>query len=241
MQNNHRDILYTKYHSSFNSLISIADEKTLNRLYAHYDYKIYPIIKKFNSSANILELGCGPGYLLQYLKSKGFNNCFGIDLSSEQIEIANSKGNSVIQGDAIEFLKAHQKTYDLIFAFDFIEHFTKDELIELSNLIYDSLNQGGIFIIRTPNGQGIFAGTVIYGDLTHQTIFTPNSLIQLLSQSGFKEVHCFENGPISKDLKGFIRKLFWGFFKFSLNIFRISEVGGRINILTQDFYAYSIK
>jgi SAM-dependent methyltransferase len=241
MQKNHRDILYTKYHTSFNSLISLADEKTLKRLYAHYDYKIYPIIKNFNKSASVLELGCGPGYLLQYLKSKGFNNCFGIDLSPEQIEIAESKGHSVIQGDAIEFLKTRQKTYDIIFAFDFIEHFTKDELIELSMLIYDSLNQGGVFILRTPNGQGIFAGTIIYGDLTHQTIFTPNSLIQLLIQAGFKEVKCFENGPLSKDLKGFIRKLFWEFFKFILNVFRISEIGGKINILTQDFYAYSVK
>lgn len=241
MPKNHREILYSNYHSNFNSIISSADEKTLNSLFAHYDYKIYPIINKYSKSASILELGCGPGYLLQYLGEKGFNNCTGIDISFEQIEIAKSKGYKVLQADVIQFLKASQNTFDIIFAFDFIEHFTKDELIELVNLIHKNLNTGGIFIIRTPNGQGIFSGTIIYGDLTHQTIFTPNSLIQLLFQAGFNKVECFENGPVSKDFKGLIRKLVWKFFKVMVNIFRISEIGGKINILTQDFYAYTIK
>lgn len=241
MSKNYREILYSNYHSSFNSKISAVDEKTLKSLFTHYDYKIYPIINSYNKSASILELGCGPGYLLQYLEMKGFKNFLGIDISLEQIEIAKSSGYKVMQADAIEFLKTEQKTYDIIFAFDFIEHFTKDELIELTNLIHKNLNPGGALIIRTPNGQGIFSGTIIYGDLTHQTIFTPNSLIQLLSQAGFNKVECFENGPISKDLKGFLRKFVWGCFKFILNIFRISEIGGRITILTQDFYAYSVK
>lgn len=241
MSKNYREIFYSNYHSSFNSKISSVDKKTLSSLFTHYDYKIYPIINKYSKSASILELGCGPGYLLQYLGEKGFNNCTGIDISFEQIEIAKSKGYKVLQGDAIEFLKTGQNTFDIIFAFDFIEHFTKDELIELINLIYKNLNPGGIFIIRTPNGQGIFSGTIIYGDLTHQTIFTPNSLIQLLSQAGFNNVECFENGPVSKDFKGLIRKLVWKFFKVIVNIFRISEIGGKINILTQDFYAYTIK
>lgn len=241
MSKNYREILYSSYHSSFNSIISSADEKTLISLFAHYDYKIYPIINRYNKSARILELGCGPGYLLRYLKTKGFNNCLGIDISPEQIEIAKSSGFELLLGDAIQFLKSNQNAFDIIFAFDFIEHFTKDELIELTKLIYKNLNLGGALIIRTPNGQGIFSGTIIYGDLTHQTIFTPNSLIQLLSQAGFNKVECFENGPISKNFKGFIRKLVWKFFKVIVNIFRISEIGGKINILTQDFYAYTIK
>ncbi len=241
MQKNHREILYSNYHSSFNSKISVADDKILKSLYAHYDYKIYPIIKNYNKSASILELGCGPGYLLNYLRMKGFENSLGIDISSEQIEIATLKGNNVVEGDAIDFLRNSQNSFDMIFAFDFIEHFTKDELLEIAKLVYQKLNDGGVFIIRTPNGQGVFSGTVIYGDLTHQTIFNPNSLVQLLSHAGFNKVECFENGPISKNLKGFIRKVIWEFFKFMLNIFRMSEIGGKINILTQDFYAYSIK
>lgn len=241
MQKKNREIFYSSYHSNFNSLISTADEKILKSLFIHYDYKILPYIEKFDKSVNILELGCGPGFLLEYLKQKGFNNTLGIDISAEQIEIAKSAGHKVIQADVLEFLRNDKNTYDLVFAFDFIEHFTKDELIELVTLIFSVLKVGGLFVIRTPNGQGIFAGTVIYGDLTHQTIFTSNSFTQLMMQAGFKKVECFENGPISKDLKGFIRKGIWSFFKFILNIFRVSEIGGKIKILTQDFYGISFK
>ncbi len=241
MSKDHREILYANYHSSFNSVTNTSDDKIIKSLYAHYDYKILSTLNRYNKTSNILELGCGPGYLLQYLSAKGFNNTFGIDISPEQIEIAKSKGCNVMLTDALEFLKENENKYDVIFAFDFIEHFTKDELIEMSNLIHKSLNYGGVFIIRTPNGQGIFSGTIIYGDLTHQTIFNPNSLIQLLTQAGFKKIECIENGPVSKDLKGLIRKLIWKFFKAIINIFRISEIGGKISILTQDFYAFSFK
>lgn len=239
MKKKYREILYSNYHSKFNSLISPIDENILKSLFTHYDYKILPYISKFEKSANILELGCGPGYLLEYLKQKGFNNICGIDISNEQIEIAKSSGHNVFQGDAIEFLQDKKNNYDIIFAF--VEHFTKDELIELTSLIFNALNVGGLFIIRTPNGQGIFAGTVIYGDFTHQTIFTLNSFTQLMIQAGFSKVECFENGPISKDWKGFLRKIIWEMFKFILNIFRISEVGGRIKLFTQDFYGIAFK
>jgi SAM-dependent methyltransferase len=242
MKNNkHREILYTRYHSTFNSLISSADEKTLKSLFAHYDYKILPLLKNFSSSAKILELGCGPGYLLEYLKSKGFDNILGIDISKEQVEIAVAKGLRAVEGDVFDFLRSNSEKYDLIFAFDFIEHFTKDELIELTNLIYQNLKDGGVLIIRTPNGEGIFAGYVIYGDLTHQTIFTPNSLVQLLKLVGFKRVYCFENGPVAKDIKGLLRKIVWEIFKMIINVFRISEVGGRMKIISQDFYGVSYK
>jgi 2-polyprenyl-3-methyl-5-hydroxy-6-metoxy-1,4-benzoquinol methylase len=241
MQKNHREILYSKYHSNFNSVISKVDEKTLNSLYTHYDFKIFPHIKNYSKDSHILELGCGPGHLINYLRKKGFNNTLGIDISNEQIEIAKSKGHNVILADAIEFLKSSNRGYDIIFAFDFIEHFTKNELLEMTKLIYNILNDSGIFIVRTPNGQGVFGGTVIYGDLTHQTIFTPNSLTQLLLQAGFKKVECFENGPVNKNFKGIIRNIVWKSFKITLNIFRTAEIGGQIKILTQDFYGFSIK
>ncbi|MCS7053689.1 MAG: class I SAM-dependent methyltransferase [Ignavibacterium sp.] len=236
-----REILYSKYHSSFKSITSSDDKKNIKNLFEHYDYKIYPLIKGFDKSSNILELGCGPGYLINYLSSKGFNKIKGIDISKEQIQIAKAANYDVMEIDVFEFFKNNNEKYDLIFAFDFLEHFTKDELIELSHIIYENLNDNGIFLARTPNGQGVFAGYVIYGDLTHQTIFNPNSFIQLMSQAGFEKIVCFENGPVAKNLKGLIRKIVWEYFKLNLNIFRLSEIGGRTDILTQDFYGICYK
>jgi SAM-dependent methyltransferase len=89
MKKDYRINYYDSYNSTFNSQISQVDSKVLSSLFNHYDFKIFPYLKNFNYDSNILELGCGPGYFLDYLKLKGFTNSFGIDISSEQIEIAN--------------------------------------------------------------------------------------------------------------------------------------------------------
>lgn len=241
MSSYHRNSLYKTYQSSFIKSIAAIDKKTITRLFAHYNHKILPYFISLNKDSKILELGCGPGYLLDYLKSKGFNNIKGIDISAEQIEIAQSKGHNVSVADVFFYLKNSTEKYDAIFAFDFIEHFTKDELLELTELIHNTLRDEGLFLIRTPNGQGIFPGEVIYGDLTHQTIFNPNSLTQLLAKNGFKEIKFIENAPVGKNLIGLARLFLWKLLKLSLNFLKMIEGGGKQDIWTHDFYCIARK
>lgn len=239
--NNYRNKFYDKYHTQFNSQISQVDSKVLNSLFTHYDFKIFPYLKNYRKDSNILELGCGPGYLLDYLKLKGFTNSIGIDISSEQIDIAKSKGHNFRLDDVFNFLRNSTAKYDLIFAFDLIEHFSKDELLELTTLIYNHLHKDGLFIIRTPNGQGLFSGQIIYGDLTHQTIFTPNSLTQLFINIGFNNLNFIENAPVRKNLVGFLRATMWSTLKIILNLVMLIEVGGTQKIWTRDFYCVAKK
>ncbi|MCL6494371.1 MAG: class I SAM-dependent methyltransferase [Ignavibacterium sp.] len=241
MKKDYRIIYYDSYNSTFNSQISQVDSKVLSSLFTHYDFKIFPYLKNFNYDSNILELGCGPGYLLDYLKLKGFTNSFGVDISSEQIEIAKSNGHNVRLDDVFDFLRSSTEKYDLIFAFDLIEHFKKDELLELTSLIYNHLNKNGLFIIRTPNGQGLFSGQIIFGDLTHQTIFTPNSLTQLFSNIGFSNLNFIENAPVKKNLVGFVRTVMWSALKIILNLVMLIEVGGTQKIWSRDFYCVAKK
>jgi len=74
----------------------------------------------------------------------------------------------VIQDDVFSFLKNTDKVYDVICAFDLLEHFHKDELLDLLGLIHSRLTLGGIFVFRTPNGEGPFVGRYRYGDFTHE-------------------------------------------------------------------------
>ena len=55
----------------------------------------------------------------------------GIDISKEQIAIADSKGYKVFHVDVFELLRMKANLFEIIFALDFIEHFSKDELIEM--------------------------------------------------------------------------------------------------------------
>jgi 2-polyprenyl-3-methyl-5-hydroxy-6-metoxy-1,4-benzoquinol methylase len=97
-----------------------------------------------NKDAKIIDLGCGNGGLVYYLKSLGYKNSSGIDISPEQVKVAKNLGiNDVECADIVSFLQDKNDTYDVIFARDVIEHFKKEEIIELLRLIFNSLKQGG--------------------------------------------------------------------------------------------------
>jgi cyclopropane fatty-acyl-phospholipid synthase-like methyltransferase len=192
-------------------------------------------LKGLNKNAPILELGCGPGNFLEFLIDNGFTNAHGIDVSREQINIALSKQLSVQETDVFQFLTQNIKTYDTIVAIDLLEHFTKNELYELISLIARHLNDGGRLIISTPNGKGIFAGEVLFGDLTHMTIFTPQSLAQLLHAHGFDGVRCWETGPVAKNIAGFMRVAAWRVVRFLAKAARFAETGKRQDIWTETF------
>ena len=236
-----RKQLYSSYETKFNRLITNVTDEDLKSQADHYKVKLLPHISKFNSNAKVLELGCGPGYLLDFLSKNGFNNLTGIDISSEQIQIAKSKGFNAIEMDVVEYLGQNSNKCDIIFALDFIEHFNKDELFALFKLINLNLDVNGLLILRTPNGEGLFPNSIIYGDLTHQTILNKNSLSQLLSYSGFESFSYFENSPIMKNLQGIVRRSLWEIIKILLNFIRLIETGQVQKLWTRDFYCIAKK
>lgn len=189
-----RDSLYKKYYSQFKKG-EPREKFGFLHLKLWYNEKYLPIIKNFRRNVPILDLGCGQGFMLQYLQSVGFTKLTGIDLSEEQVSIAKSKGFNVIQANVFDFLTEKKECYDLIFAIDLIEHFSKDELFKLLLLINEALKPGGVFVLQTPNGEGLLPGYVIYGDLTHFTILSPLSLRQILSATGFDMIRVKELGP----------------------------------------------
>ncbi len=235
MQVDFRKKLYEKYNSSYKTYLSDFNPKYIASMWKSYDYMYLPLISSFPKDIEILELGCGRGYLLEYLKNTGFNNLKGIDISEEQIEISKTKGFDVKVADAFEYLKNNGSKFKLIFALDFVEHFYKEELFQLFEGIFENLEEGGLLIMHTPNGQAIISPKMIYGDLTHLTIFTPVSAQQILRIIGFKDIKCFESEPVPKNIKGIIRVILWNVIKFSFNLIRLVEIGTMEKILTQNF------
>jgi 2-polyprenyl-3-methyl-5-hydroxy-6-metoxy-1,4-benzoquinol methylase len=236
-----RQELYKKYLTGFKKFISRYDIKSIESDRKVFKRRYLPLIKNFPPDAGIIEFGCGPGYFLQFLNDNGFSNTFGIDISGQQVEQAKSKNVNANVADVFEFIRTNKKKFDIIFALDFIEHFNKDELLKLFNGFYDTLSKNGIIIMHTPNGEGLFPNQRIYGDLTHYTIFTPNSLQQILRITNFSDIEFFEAGPVSKNVVGFIRVVLWKVIKLAVYIVRIIETGSKENILTQDFICVARK
>jgi 2-polyprenyl-3-methyl-5-hydroxy-6-metoxy-1,4-benzoquinol methylase len=140
----------------------------------------------------VLELGCGIGGMLHYLKTQGVTDIFGVDISTQQVEICKKfVTENVIQGDAIEYLRTTTRKYDYIFAFDFVEHLRKEQIPEFCILLHGALNDEGIVILRTPNMGSLFGLHSRYIDFTHEVGFTEESIRQILREAGFLDSSVF--------------------------------------------------
>jgi len=99
-----------------------------------------------DTDISILDIGCGDGYYLDFLRNLGFTKLKGIDLSSRGVKIARAKGHDVDQKDVYE-LKADEK-YDAAVMMDVIEHF-KDPLSAIK-IIDRVLNRKGFIYACVP-------------------------------------------------------------------------------------------
>ena len=229
-----RSQLYERYVSTFKSRTGTEDEANLESHRAWCRFKILPLLNGVDRSAPLVELGCGSGNLLRLLADEGYQDVLGVDLSEEMVALATGRGVPAEAGDAQQFLASAAGRYRVIVALDFIEHFTKGELMEILPRILDRLEPGGLLLLQTPNGQGLFPNQVVYGDLTHMTIFNPESLAQLLRLVGFTDIACHETGPVPKNVVGIVRVALWKLVCAGAAILRRIETGKAQTIWTEN-------
>lgn len=236
-----RKELYDSYVTGFTDNQLNRFDHNLQSQWLWYENKYLPALRSLNCNDSILELGCGPGHMLEFLKKQGFTKVRGIDISQEQVDVANSRGLDAQVADAFDFLSTQERHFEAIIAIDFVEHFTKEESVKLFRSIHGALNKDGLLLIQTPNGQGLFPGQVIYDDLTHLTIFTPESLNQILTLVGFENIKFKETGPVPTSLKGKIRKGVWELIKLFANALRRIEANKSQTIWTENLICYCNK
>ena len=195
--------------------------------------------------AAIIDLGCGYGVILHFAQLFGYTNVRGVDGSPEQVATAKQLGiQGVEEGDLMQTLTGlPDGSQDCVIAFDVIEHFTRNELIDFVDEVKRVLKPGGSWILHTPNGESPFAGRVLFGDLTHELAFTRISIAQLLYSSGFSDVRSYEDEPIIHGMKSLIRWALWKGFRCGLRLYLAAETGDtcRDAIFSQNFLTVAVK
>ena len=184
---------------------------------------IEPAIPPFSES--VLEIGCGTGATLVWLKTSG--RCrftTGIELVAQQAESAAKVVDKVIQG-SIETvdLASWPERFDLILCLDVLEHLNDPwELIERLGRL---LKPGGRLVASIPNIRHIsvlvpllFQGEWTYKergilDKTHLRFFTKKSAIQLVTGSGLKLAFIKGLGLQSKSISSKLNALTIGMFQ----------------------------
>jgi 2-polyprenyl-3-methyl-5-hydroxy-6-metoxy-1,4-benzoquinol methylase len=151
-------------------------------------------------SARILDVGCGMGHLLYFLKHEGYENHQGIDVGPEQVEWCRTRVTDRVElvADTMRYLESRQGAYDAITCFDVLEHLDREVLLDTVIAIRGALAEGGRFVVKVPNAACITALMTRYGDLTHHRLFTEGSLSQLFKAAGFPriDIHPDEYKPI---------------------------------------------
>ena len=97
----------------------------------------------------LLDVGCASGNLLYLLR--GLKEGVGIDISEKAVEIARSRGLNAYACNVFEIDKyiGQGSKFDVITAFDFIEHVPEPK--KLLSKIKTLLSDDGIFLFSTPD------------------------------------------------------------------------------------------
>lgn len=118
---------------------------------------------KIGQNCSVLDVGCGGGFLTNYLAQKGYT-VSGVDLSKKSLEIAQK--NDPTQSVQYHFASAYELpfdegTFDVVSAMDLLEHVEKPELViqEASRV----LKKGGLFFFHTFNRNWLSYLIVIKG------------------------------------------------------------------------------
>jgi SAM-dependent methyltransferase len=173
---------YTKHFSKFN----ISDPSFV---FPGYHLNIGSFLPR-DQDAPILDFGCGMGHFLQFLRTRGYANGQGIDVSRSQIEHCLSIGlRSVsLTEDPLTFLKDHLETFELIVALDVFEHLQKPTIIPTLRAIRAALKPRGRFVMRVPNIAAAIGPWTRYMDFTHELSYCDRSAYQILDQADFSDI-----------------------------------------------------
>jgi hypothetical protein len=108
------------------------------------------------------------------------------------VRYCKERGLCVEEVEAELFLERNHG-FDLVTLTDILEHLKKDEAIRIVSAVRKALNAGGAILIRTPNASSMIASTERWIDLTHELLYTEQSLRQLLRTCGFKNITIVDN------------------------------------------------
>lgn len=160
----------------------------LRPLYLYYRFWRDPFLFPFVGKGRILDVGCGPGFLLARYRQWGWTP-FGVELSPVAARYAREVlGLPVHQGQLVD-AKFPSESMDVVVFQHALEH-VPSPLLELREA-HRILRKSGLLVVTVPNAGGLDAR--LFGrwwfawDLPrHLYHFTPQTASALVSKAGFQ-------------------------------------------------------
>jgi 2-polyprenyl-3-methyl-5-hydroxy-6-metoxy-1,4-benzoquinol methylase len=217
--------------------------ETVRRLWAHYGgnpaykntyFSRHSGHRVINEAARhsalrgrIVDLGCGPGYLLEHLvKCTGWDEYVGIDSSPESLEELQQKVDprgrvirAVHASEAASILDADSA--DLVLCVEVIEHCDGEAVQNVLECARRLLKQDGYLFLTTPNSEDLSSSMLMCPECgcrfhrwQHVRSWTPATLHKALVACGLDVVHVytcdFSSGSIRSQWRDALRALIRG-------------------------------
>jgi SAM-dependent methyltransferase len=132
-------------------------------------------------NARILEIGCGTGHNLPMLGQ--FGQVDALELDEEARSMAEKRlGRSVMSAPLPELAGVPERQYDLVGAFDVIEHIDDDRAALAS--IADRIKPGGKFVMTVPAHQWMWSAHDVVNH--HKRRYSKGALKRLIEDSPLK-------------------------------------------------------
>ena len=174
------------YESFYKGLHQWRDYEKCSKGFAEWYYDCLPS----NREAKILDIGCGDGKFLFFLRQHGYTNMEGLEMDSRLADLTVKRVSCPVHvvSDTLEFLDCNQNRYDAICMNDVLEHIPKSDTISFLAAVRESLMPGGNLVVNVPQVSGFTSLYCRYNDFTHETIFTEMSLRQVLLLARFSDI-----------------------------------------------------
>lgn len=177
--------------------------------------------------ARILDLGCGSGTLLEWLRDDcGYTRAIGVDVSTGQVEFARSLGLTVEHSDHPAAWLAAQGPFEVVFLIDVLEHLSATDAAEMLGTVVGALCPGGRMVLRVPNANSSFASRFRYIDAAHERSYTEISLRSHLLAAGFADIVIREDDVWAvRSVPGTVRVALKTLSRWTRRISAIGEFG----------------
>jgi SAM-dependent methyltransferase len=190
--NNTLDLIKLKFYNEWLYTAHIYDEGNSQMHESLTKQVVTQYIDPLNipKNAKILDLGCGPGYFLDEMKTREYTDVTGVTLSPGDIKLCESKGHTIKQYD-LSFLPQKEGYFDESVDFIFLRHALEHSPYPIFSIMeYNRiLKQGGKIYIEVPAPN---CERKHEWNLNHYSILGEQQLAALLTRCGF-DINKFEN------------------------------------------------
>jgi SAM-dependent methyltransferase len=175
-----------KYYTAHSNIASGEEQNA--RLTMRYYYEL---AKNYLSAKNrILDIGCDVGYLLEFAKTDGFKELYGIELVEEAAAEAEKKLGAIVSCEFYEEVDFPDSHFDLITLVHVVDHLV-DPMITLKRS-FAQLREGGVILAVVHNVRTIMS--FFLGEryppfnMYHHYFFSKKTLRKLFEAAGYEVI-----------------------------------------------------